>query len=175
VLVVAADSAPPATDVEVQTTVPLLTKVTQVQDEAPLPAMVAGVREELSPTMVAGVQDEAATVNDNFEEASPPVIACPEQPQPSARDILQAIHHLGSKFDLLATNDRVDALEARVGGMEQVIGQRLATLEKRINASDAQWKAMSSSVGHLANGIWEHADDLLAHRPRPNNTMYAPP
>ncbi|KAG1758108.1 hypothetical protein EDD22DRAFT_850284 [Suillus occidentalis] len=175
VLAVAADSAPPTTDVEVQMTVPLPTKVTQVQDEAPLPAVVTGVQEELSSTMVVGVRDEAATVNNDFEEASPPVIACLVEPQLSARDILQAIHDLGSKFDLLATNDRVDALEARVGGMEQVIGQRLATLEKRMNASDAQWKAMSLSVGHLSNGIQKHADNLLAHRPRPNNTMYAPP
>ncbi|KAG2341753.1 hypothetical protein BDR05DRAFT_949561 [Suillus weaverae] len=43
VVVVAADSASPAMDVEAQITVPLLTKVAQVQDKAPLPTMVAGI------------------------------------------------------------------------------------------------------------------------------------
>ncbi|KAG2099264.1 uncharacterized protein F5147DRAFT_655863 [Suillus discolor] len=66
--------------------------------------------------------------------------------EPTAKDILQAIRDLGSKFDLLATNERVDALDAKVNSVEEVFGHRLATLERLINSSDAQWKAMSSSA-----------------------------
>lgn len=52
------------------------------------------------------------------------------------------------------TYEQVDSLA------EEVIDQRLAMLEKRMNASNAQWKGMPSSMGHLANGLREHVDDL---------------
>ncbi|KAG2100181.1 uncharacterized protein F5147DRAFT_777087 [Suillus discolor] len=97
------------------------------------------------------------------------------EPEPTAKDILQATRDPGSKFDLLATNERVDALDAKVILVEEVFGHRLATLEQRMNSSDAQWKAMSSSVGHLTNCLRDHKDDLEAHRPRVNTTAYAPP
>ncbi|KAG1879002.1 uncharacterized protein F5891DRAFT_991525 [Suillus fuscotomentosus] len=99
----------------------------------------------------------------------------PAEEEPTAKDILQAIWDLGSKFDLLATNERVDALDAKVNSVEEVFGHWLATLERLINSSDAQWKAMSSSVGHLSNCLRDHKDDLEAHRPRVNTTAYAPP
>ncbi|KAG2086819.1 uncharacterized protein F5147DRAFT_781516 [Suillus discolor] len=99
----------------------------------------------------------------------------PAEPEPTAKDILQAIWDLESKFDLLATNEWVDALDAKVVLVEEVFGHRLAMLEQRMNSSDAQWKAMSSSVGHLTNCLRDHKDDLEAHRPRVNTTAYAPP
>ncbi|KAG2060997.1 hypothetical protein BDR06DRAFT_966806 [Suillus hirtellus] len=37
----------------------------------------------------------------------------PAEQEPTAKDILQAIRDLGSKFHLLATNERVDALDAK--------------------------------------------------------------
>ncbi|KAG1864526.1 hypothetical protein C8R48DRAFT_773041 [Suillus tomentosus] len=70
---------------------------------------------------------------------------------------------------------RVDALDAKVDSMEEVFDHRLATLEQCINASDAHWKAMTSSVGHLTNCIRDHKDDPEAHRPQVNTTAYAPP
>ncbi|KAG1904949.1 uncharacterized protein F5891DRAFT_1183593 [Suillus fuscotomentosus] len=59
-------------------------------------------------------------------------------PEPTARDILQSIHDLGRRLDLLATNERVDALEVRVHSVENILHQRLDALEQRLNASDAQ-------------------------------------
>ncbi|KAG1796143.1 hypothetical protein EV424DRAFT_1547224 [Suillus variegatus] len=59
-------------------------------------------------------------------------------PEPTARDILQSIHDLGRRLDLLATNERVDALEVRVRSVENILHQRLDALEQRLNASDAR-------------------------------------
>ncbi|KAG1807915.1 hypothetical protein EV424DRAFT_1543640, partial [Suillus variegatus] len=59
-------------------------------------------------------------------------------PEPTARDILQSIHDLGRRLDLLATNERVDALEVRVHSVENILHQRLDALEQRLNASDAR-------------------------------------
>ncbi|KAG2108988.1 uncharacterized protein F5147DRAFT_652566 [Suillus discolor] len=58
-------------------------------------------------------------------------------PKPTARDILQGIQDLGRKFDLLATNERVDTLDVRVHSVETILHQRLDALEQRLNASDA--------------------------------------
>ncbi|KAG1886429.1 uncharacterized protein F5891DRAFT_1200744 [Suillus fuscotomentosus] len=58
-------------------------------------------------------------------------------PEPTARDILQSIHNLGRRLDLLATNERVDALEVRVRSVENILHQQLDALEQRLNASDA--------------------------------------
>jgi hypothetical protein len=59
-------------------------------------------------------------------------------PEPTARDILQSIHDLGRRLDLLATNERVDTLEVRVRSVENILHQRLDALEQRLNASDAR-------------------------------------
>ncbi|KAG1813080.1 hypothetical protein EV424DRAFT_1541838 [Suillus variegatus] len=58
-------------------------------------------------------------------------------PEPTARDILQGIQDLGRRFDLLATNERVDTLDVRVRSVETILHQRLDTLEQHLNASDA--------------------------------------
>ncbi|KAG1868413.1 hypothetical protein F4604DRAFT_1682342 [Suillus subluteus] len=113
-------------------------------------------------------------IND-LEQGRRPTSNPPVEPEPTARDILQAIQDLGGKFDLLATNERVDTLDAKVDLVEEVHGHQLASLEQHINASDAQWKVMSSSLGHLTNCLWDHKDDMGAHQPRVNTTNYAPP
>ncbi|KAG1797675.1 hypothetical protein EV424DRAFT_1352692 [Suillus variegatus] len=59
-------------------------------------------------------------------------------PEPTARDILQSIHDLSRRLDLLATNERVDALEVRVRSVENILHQRLDALEQRLNTSDAR-------------------------------------
>ncbi|KAG1823304.1 hypothetical protein EV424DRAFT_1538460 [Suillus variegatus] len=58
-------------------------------------------------------------------------------PEPTARDILQGIQDLGRRFDLLATNERVDTLDVRVRSVETILHQRLDALEQHLNASDA--------------------------------------
>ncbi|KAG2094240.1 uncharacterized protein F5147DRAFT_840366 [Suillus discolor] len=79
-----------------------------------------------------------------------------EDPEPTGRDIMQGIHNLGRRLDLLVTNERVDALDARVGMVEEIFGRRLTALEQHLNASDVV------------------EDDLAAHRPSTNTTAYAP-
>ncbi|KAG1904996.1 uncharacterized protein F5891DRAFT_976571 [Suillus fuscotomentosus] len=58
-------------------------------------------------------------------------------PEPTARDILQSIQDLGRRFDLLATNERLDTLDVRVHSVETIIHQRLDALEQHLDASDA--------------------------------------
>ncbi|KAG2047692.1 hypothetical protein BDR06DRAFT_1013635 [Suillus hirtellus] len=72
-------------------------------------------------------------------------------------------------------NDWVDALDAKVVLVEEVYGHQLAMLEQCMNSSDAQWKAMTSSVRHLTNCLRDHKDDLEAHRLHVNTTAYTPP
>ncbi|KAG2354408.1 hypothetical protein BDR07DRAFT_1494624 [Suillus spraguei] len=96
-------------------------------------------------------------------------------PDPTNRDILQGILDLGKKFDLLATNERVDALENKVDSVEDALTQRLAALERRLNASDVQWRATSSSIGHLTNTLREHMDDAMPHHPRQSAMTHSPP
>ncbi|KAG1868410.1 hypothetical protein F4604DRAFT_1682339 [Suillus subluteus] len=95
--------------------------------------------------------------------------------EPTARDILKGIQDLSKKFDTLATNERLDGLEARVSSVEEMLGERLRILEQCLNASDAQWKSMSSSVGHLADSLREHKDDAESHGLRLNPPADAPP
>ncbi|KAG1886435.1 uncharacterized protein F5891DRAFT_988855 [Suillus fuscotomentosus] len=99
----------------------------------------------------------------------------PAQPEPTARDILQSIQDLGRRLDLLATSERVDELDARLGSVEDVFGRRLSALEQHLNSPDTEWRAMSASVGHLTIALRDHKDDLTAHRSRINTTAYAPP
>jgi hypothetical protein len=90
------------------------------------------------------------------------------EPEPTARDILQSIHDLGRRFDLLATNERVDMLDARLDTVEERLDHRLNALEQRLSTSDEQWKATSSSLGNLYMGLRKHKEDLAVHRPREN-------
>ncbi|KAG1894247.1 uncharacterized protein F5891DRAFT_1195380 [Suillus fuscotomentosus] len=99
----------------------------------------------------------------------------PAECEPTARDILQSIQDLGRRLDGLATNDRVDNLEERLDSVEEVVGQRLDVLEKKLRYSDSEWKATSSSLGHLTMSLRDHMDDLTTHRPRIDTTAYAPP
>ncbi|KAG1836103.1 hypothetical protein C8R48DRAFT_783014 [Suillus tomentosus] len=66
------------------------------------------------------------------------------EPEPTTRDILQGIQDLGRRLDLLAANERVDALEVRVGSVETNLLQRLDELEQWLNESDARWKSLES-------------------------------
>jgi hypothetical protein len=76
---------------------------------------------------------------------------------------------------MLATNERVDALETRMNSVEDAFGQKLAILERRLNASDVQWRATSSSIGHLTNSLREQRDDPVARNSRQSHPAYAPP
>jgi hypothetical protein len=64
--------------------------------------------------------------------------------EPTARQILQGIQDIGRRLDLLAPNERVDALEVKVGSVETNLRKRLDELEQRLDASDARWKSMAS-------------------------------
>jgi hypothetical protein len=96
-------------------------------------------------------------------------------PEPSGTDILRSIQDLGRRFDLLATNERVDALDARVDSVEDRFGWRLMVLENQITASDARWQSVASSMDNLSMSLQIHKDDPAAHRPGSSNrTKYAP-
>ncbi|KAG1812992.1 hypothetical protein EV424DRAFT_1349187 [Suillus variegatus] len=99
----------------------------------------------------------------------------PAAPEPTTRDILQSIQDLGRRLDLFATNERVDELDARLGSVEDIFGRRLNALEQHLNSSDVEWRATSSSIGHLTMALWDHKEDLTAHCPHVNTTVYAPP
>jgi hypothetical protein len=64
--------------------------------------------------------------------------------EPTSRDILQGIQDLGRRLDLLAANERVEALEVRVGSVETNLLKRLDELEQRLNESDARWNSLKS-------------------------------
>ncbi|KAG1789224.1 hypothetical protein EV424DRAFT_1550307 [Suillus variegatus] len=94
--------------------------------------------------------------------------------EPSGRDILQSIQDLGRRFNLLATNERVDMLDARVDLVEDRFGWRLMALEKQITASDAHWQSVTSSMGNRSMSFQVHKD-LAAHRPgSSNDSKYKP-
>ncbi|KAG2099263.1 uncharacterized protein F5147DRAFT_655862 [Suillus discolor] len=81
----------------------------------------------------------------------------PSEPEPTARDILQSIQDLGRRFDLLATDERVDALHVRLDSVERRISLRLTALEEEFSVSNA----------HRENYLY-------AHGPRAHSTTYAP-
>ncbi|KAG2092295.1 uncharacterized protein F5147DRAFT_779690 [Suillus discolor] len=99
----------------------------------------------------------------------------PAECELTARDILQSIQDLGRRLDGLATNDRVDDLEERLDLVEEVVGRLLDVLERKLRYSDSEWKATSSSLGHLTMSLRDHMDDLTAYHPRIDTTAYAPP
>lgn len=94
--------------------------------------------------------------------------------EPSRRDILQSIQDLSKRFDLLATTERVDALDSRLDVVEETLDRRLTLLEQRFNASDAHWKATSLSLGHLSVAFQNHTDNVGAHLPLSNMPTQAP-
>lgn len=61
----------------------------------------------------------------------------PSEPEPTTRDILQSIQDLGRRFDLLATDERVDALHVRLDSVERRISLRLTALEEGFSVSNA--------------------------------------
>ncbi|KAG2056548.1 hypothetical protein BDR06DRAFT_969932 [Suillus hirtellus] len=136
--------------------VPLSTPVVKEIDERgnvekqPINLTVTPVEE----TLVSLIAKPGQT--SQSEQVHPMGVDRPAEQEPTANDILQAIWDLGSKFDLLATNERVDALDAKVNSVEEVFGHRLATLKRLINSSDAQWKAMSSSHPTAQLPGWLH-------------------
>ncbi|KAG1895094.1 uncharacterized protein F5891DRAFT_1194610 [Suillus fuscotomentosus] len=93
--------------------------------------------------------------------------------EPTGRDILQSIRDLSKRFDLLATNERADTLDARVDSVEERFGWRLMELEKQIITSDARWQSLSSSVGNLAMSLRAHQNYPAAHHHHSNSTKYA--
>jgi hypothetical protein len=93
--------------------------------------------------------------------------------EPTGRDILRSVRDLSKRFDLLATNERADALNARVDSVEERFGWRLMELEKQIITSDARWQSLSSSVGNLAMSLRAHQNYPAAHHHRSNGTKYA--
>ncbi|KAG2058597.1 hypothetical protein BDR06DRAFT_968587 [Suillus hirtellus] len=90
------------------------------------------------------------------------------EPEPTARDILQSIHDLSRCFDLLAMNEWVDMLDARLDTVEERLDHRLNALEQWLSTSDEQWKMTSLSLGNLYMGLQKHKDNLAVHRPREN-------
>jgi hypothetical protein len=78
------------------------------------------------------------------EHVQPPAPSNLPDPEPTAREILQGIQDLGRRLDLLAANERVDALEVRVGSVETNVLKRLDELEQRLNASDARWRSLET-------------------------------
>ncbi|KAG2089737.1 uncharacterized protein F5147DRAFT_658337 [Suillus discolor] len=108
-------------------------------------------------------------------KAEAPWAVNPVEPEPTARDILQSIQDLGRWLDLLATNERVNELDARLSSVEDIFGRQLSALEQHLNSSDTEWRAMSASIGHLTIAIRDHKDDLTAHCSQINTTAYAPP
>ncbi|KAG1758100.1 hypothetical protein EDD22DRAFT_850278 [Suillus occidentalis] len=98
-----------------------------------------------------------------LEQPQPPTAQTGEL-EPTARDILQGIQDLGRRFDLLATGEWVDALEARVGVVEEIWGKQLAALEQHLNASEEQCQAMSLTLDKLSMSLRDRSTDRTAHR-----------
>ncbi|KAG2341744.1 hypothetical protein BDR05DRAFT_1001572 [Suillus weaverae] len=90
-------------------------------------------------------------------------------------DIYDSIHDLGRRFDLLATNERVDELDSRLGMVEDRFDWRLTALEAWITASDANWRGTLSSIAHLTLALQAHTGDPNAHQPIIANAMHQPP
>ncbi|KAG1894260.1 uncharacterized protein F5891DRAFT_985148 [Suillus fuscotomentosus] len=80
-------------------------------------------------------------------------------PKPTARDILQGIQDLGRRFDLLATNERLDTLDVRVRSVETIIHQHFDALEQCLNALDA---CDNESFETPDYGMMIMADDFLS-------------
>ncbi|KAG1893771.1 uncharacterized protein F5891DRAFT_985587 [Suillus fuscotomentosus] len=103
-----------------------------------------------------------------------PVPAAPSEPEPTARAILQSIHDLGRRFDLLATNERMDALDVRVDSVERKITLRLTALEERFAVSIAHQESLSQSIGNHSMSLRVHSNNPGAHFPRADGSTHPP-
>lgn len=104
----------------------------------------------------------------------PSVPAAPSEPEPTARAILQSIHDLGRRFDLLATNERMDALDVRVDSVERKITLRLMALEERFAVSIAHQESLSQSIGNHSMSLRVHSNNPGAHFPRADGSTHPP-
>ncbi|KAG1868409.1 hypothetical protein F4604DRAFT_1682338 [Suillus subluteus] len=106
-----------------------------------------------------------------LEEVQIPAANHLTAPEPTARDILQGIQDLGRKFDMLATNKRVDVLDAREHQNDATVHRpRLNTTlyapPQNLNAQLPGW--LHSASGDHDAGIstigrqWTHAWDPSA-------------
>ncbi|KAG2079539.1 uncharacterized protein F5147DRAFT_784982 [Suillus discolor] len=105
----------------------------------------------------------------------PSVPATPSEPEPTTRAILQSIHDLGRRFDLLATNERMDALDMRVDSVERRISLRLTTLEERFTVSNVHQELLSQSIGNLSMSSRVHSNNPGAHHPRAHGNAHVSP
>ncbi|KAG2354412.1 hypothetical protein BDR07DRAFT_1382267 [Suillus spraguei] len=142
------------------------------------------------PDSLPGLENGAQATGSEPAFAGPRVLKTPEvgrqdsysqpaqgralDPEPTPRDILRSIQDLGRRFDLLATNERVDILEARVGWVEASLGLRLTALEQRISSSDTRWRTASTSLGQLSISLQEHRNDPNAHQYQASEPLYPP-
>ncbi|KAG2341754.1 hypothetical protein BDR05DRAFT_949562 [Suillus weaverae] len=104
-----------------------------------------------------------ASTHTPLEQLQPPATQTGEL-EPTASNILQGIQDLSMRFDLLATGERVHALEARVGAAEETWGKQLAALEQCLNASEEQHRAMSLTLDKLSMFLQDHTTYGTAHR-----------
>ncbi|KAG1868414.1 hypothetical protein F4604DRAFT_1927277 [Suillus subluteus] len=88
---------------------------------------------------------------------------------------MRSIQDLGMRFNLLATNERVDALDARVDSVVERFGWRLMQLEQRVTALDAHVESVTSSIGSRSMALRAHKNNAAAHQPRTNGTTHGPP
>ncbi|KAG1813768.1 hypothetical protein EV424DRAFT_1349017, partial [Suillus variegatus] len=108
----------------------------------------------------------------------PSTAATPSEPEPTARDILQSIHDLGRRFDLLATDERMDALHARVDSVERRISLRLTALEERFSVSNAHQENYQYAHGPRSNGAYAPQylpEPTIASWPKHNPAGNEPP
>ncbi|KAG2085891.1 uncharacterized protein F5147DRAFT_781850 [Suillus discolor] len=80
----------------------------------------------------------------HLEHRQSPAPTSSLESEPTPRYILQSIQDLSRRLDLLATNERVDRLEARAGLVETNLLKLLNELEERFNASNARQQSMAS-------------------------------
>ncbi|KAG1837206.1 hypothetical protein C8R48DRAFT_782774 [Suillus tomentosus] len=119
---------------------------------------------QLEPALAPATANSSTCIRETQVSSSAP--GNPPEPEPSARDILHSIHDLGKRFDLLATNERVDAIDERLDSVKERLDVRLTVLEQRLSTSAEQWKATSSTVGNLSMSVRKHINDVAVHRHR---------
>ncbi|KAG1889760.1 uncharacterized protein F5891DRAFT_987253 [Suillus fuscotomentosus] len=139
-------------------------KPTRPKYEAPLAPHNMGSSDLSTPSEAA--LPAIASIPAPFQPSLPTNLS---EPEPSGRDILRSIQDLGRRFDLLATNERVDTLDVRVDSVEDRFGWRLMELEKQITASDVRWQSVTSSMGNLSMSLRVHKNDPAVHRPGSSN------
>ncbi|KAG1789222.1 hypothetical protein EV424DRAFT_1355829 [Suillus variegatus] len=105
----------------------------------------------------------------------PSTAATPSEPEPTARDILQSIHDLGRRFDLLATDERMDALHARVDSVERRISLRLTALEERFSVSNAHQDMRMALAANGAYAPQYLPEPTIASWPKHNPAGNEPP